>query len=360
MAKKRKTLPADFEQLVQESTLTELQLLFDKCDINAYGGYWRGNALTFCGISEEFIRWAVEKGIDMDAQDQWGNLPLMYQAEYNLNNFKLLLELGADIEKRNKYKHTPLCNAVADHLADKGRYIQRIEAFVKNGADVNSMNDNLGKMETPLEMGLRYCVGMYIPAMAEAADLLLEAGARITPTMKDCVQEIGKNFEFHRDNFNKEFLAETDEALNHLYDLFQVKPVAKRIVHDSVSFIEVKSVTWRKQFEELWQMLIPSSGHAPTVQGEVIRIIGKVSNEILDNGACNWCKEYKKLSQALPGYFAMGNALTEQDYKEVEKLAKSISANSDDDLFCRLSQLAVRWVLLNPIPIALNGVDYKW
>lgn len=39
MAKKRKTLPTDFEQIAANSNLAELQAVFDKCDINAYGGY---------------------------------------------------------------------------------------------------------------------------------------------------------------------------------------------------------------------------------------------------------------------------------------------------------------------------------
>lgn len=79
----------------------------------------------------------------------------------------------------------------------------------------------------------------------------------------------------------------------------------------------------------------------------------------MDNGACNWNKEYKKLPQALPGYFAMGHFSDPQDFKEVKALAKSISANCEDEVFTRLRKLAVKWVLLNPKPIALHHVDYE-
>ena len=102
MAKKRKTLPTDFEQIAANSNLAELQAVFDKCDINAYGGYQKGNALTFQGISEEFIRWAVATGIDVNAGDTWGYTPVLYQSQNESNNLKVLLELGADIEKRDK------------------------------------------------------------------------------------------------------------------------------------------------------------------------------------------------------------------------------------------------------------------
>lgn len=42
---KRKTLPRDFDQLVKNGNEAEIKEVFEKCDINAYGGYNRGNAL---------------------------------------------------------------------------------------------------------------------------------------------------------------------------------------------------------------------------------------------------------------------------------------------------------------------------
>ena len=43
---------------------------------------------------------------------------------------------------------------------------------------------------------------------------------------------------------------------------------------------------------------------ASTLQGEVIRISGKLSQEILDNGKMNWDKEYLQMVQALLGYLS--------------------------------------------------------
>lgn len=36
---KRKTLPKDFEQLVQTASDEDIKKVLGKCDINAYGGY---------------------------------------------------------------------------------------------------------------------------------------------------------------------------------------------------------------------------------------------------------------------------------------------------------------------------------
>ncbi|MMZ65907.1 hypothetical protein D1872_283530 [compost metagenome] len=89
---------------------------------------------------------------------------------------------------------------------------------------------------------------------------------------------------------------QTDEALLRLYELFDVPPVEKRKTHDGVSSIIVSTKEWQAQYNELWNLLIPSKGHAQTVQGEVIRITGKVSYEILDNGGINWDNQYRKCS----------------------------------------------------------------
>ena len=71
-------------------------------------------------------------------------------------------------------------------------------------------------------------------------------------------------------------MTETEAGLERLYALFDVKPAPKRKVHDGVSPIIVEDGPWQKQYDELWEMLIPSSGPAKTVQGEVIRITGRV------------------------------------------------------------------------------------
>ena len=68
---KRKTLPKDFEQLVQTASDEDIKKVLGKCDINAYGGYNKGNALEF-PLSEEMMRWLIEQGIDINYVDQYG------------------------------------------------------------------------------------------------------------------------------------------------------------------------------------------------------------------------------------------------------------------------------------------------
>lgn len=117
---------------------------------------------------------------------------------------------------------------------------------------------------------------------------------------------------------------------------------------------------------------MPSEDHAPPVQGEVIHSCGKISRELLGNGSCNWSREYKKLPQALPDYFSMGNPIPasafssslqpnqqQDENKELAALAKSIHADSTEEDLYRLTELTVKWVIANPQPIKLKQVNYQ-
>lgn len=133
------------------------------------------------------------------------------------------------------------------------------------------------------------------------------------------------------------------------------KSVSKRSVNN-IKKIVVKSKTWQKQHEELWQMLVPSTGAASSIQGELIRIVGKATDEIYRNGGANWEYEYPKMMDAIPKYIKMGK-FDKSD--EIIELSKKINANSDKDELYLLSQLIVEWVLANPDIIELKNVDYK-
>ena len=179
--------------------------------------------------------------------------------------------------------------------------------------------------------------------------------------MQDNITRIGENFEFHRENFNKDYLQETDEALSKLYEIYNVPPVKKRIMHDGVSPIVLSGTTWQKQFEELWELLVPSKGFAKTVQGEVVRIAGKVRDEIYRNGGGNWNVDFKKMLDAFLLYLASNNALSFDELEKLNILAQDIRKNGDaeTDELNYLCQLATKWVLLNPTPILLDKPNYK-
>ena len=353
MAKKRVTLPKEFKDLMDEGNIEALKAVYDRCELTAHDGRFSlCTPLHMGGVPDELVIWLVEKGLDINVPDYYGATPLYRQAILGRDTVKLLCELGADIEKPNTYGDTPL------HMAAEFFHPKTVKLLIDKGADVNAKND-MGR--TPLASVLMVCRGIYIAQTAEIASMLVDAGAKKTSAMKEKVENIGKDFEFHREGINPDYLEAADKGLAILYRLFDVKPVAKRITHDGSALILVKEGTWEEQYEELWSFLIPSSGAAKTVQGEVIRIPGRVRDELDRNGGVNWDRDYRKMLQAMPQYLSLGIPLSDQELEETKELVAQVHGKDFDDepRLDRLCQLALAWIKQNPEPLLLEKTSYK-
>ena len=353
MAKKRVTLPKEFKDLMDEGNIEALKAVYDRCELTAHDGRFSlCTPLHMGGVPDELVIWLVEKGLDINIPDYYGATPLYRQATMGRETVKLLLELGADIGKPNTYGETPL------HVAAEFFHPKTVKLLIDKGADVNA-KDDMGR--TPLASVLMVCRGIYIAQTAEIASMLLDAGAKKTSAMKEKVENIGKDFEFHREGINPDYLEAADQGLKKLYALFDVKPVAKRITHDGVSPIKLVEGSWEEQYEQLWSFLIPSSGAAKTVQGEVIRIPGRVRDELDRNGGVNWDRDYRKMLQALPQYLSLGIPLSDQELEETKELIAQVHGKDFDDepRLDRLCQLAIAWIKQNPEPLLLEKTSYK-
>lgn len=353
MAKKRVTLPKEFKDLMDKGNIEALKAVYDRCELTAHDGRFSlCTPLHMGGVPDELVIWLVEKGLDINIPDYYGATPLYRQATMGRDTVKLLLELGADIGKPNTYGETPL------HVAAEFFHPKTVKCLLEKGANVNVEND-MGR--TPLASVLMVCRGIYIAQTAEIASMLLEAGAKKTSAMKEKVENIGKDFEFHRESIHPDYIEAADKGLTKLYELFDVKPVEKRITHDGVSPILVKEGSWEEQYEELWSFLIPSSGAAKTVQGEVIRIPGRVRDELDRNGGVNWDRDYRKMLQTLPQYLSLGIPLSDQELEETKELIAQVHGKDFDDVprLDRLCQLAIAWIKQNPEPLLLEKTSYK-
>ncbi len=314
MAKKRKTLPKNFKELIEENNIEKLKKVFDSCELDARGGYGKATALSFFNIPDEIVHWLVENGADIEAVDNYGRTALHQHTMARSGNISVFLELGANVKAKDKYGNTPLHFA-----AGSGFNVLSVKQLIEYEAETNALNEN---GQTPLERALSRANNIDIVHLVEISEILLQRESEITQKMKDAVTTIGENFEFHRENFNKDSLQETDKALTNLYELYKVSPVKRRIMHDGVSPIIVSDTNWQKQFEELWELLIPSNGSAKTVQGEVIRIAGKVRDEIYRNGGRNWNIQFKKILDAFLLHLDSYNSLSINEFEKANLLIK--------------------------------------
>ena len=350
MAKKKKTLPANFYELIEAKDLDALKAVFNECELNAYDRRsFNKPALSFYDVPLELMDWLIAQGADINVKDEYDRTPLHYHAQVNdIERVTLLLEKGADIEAIAEYDETPL------HAA--GYYPEVTALLIAKGANVKAKDD---MKHNPMEAMLYSVQSIDVSKAAKTAELYLKAGLKPTKFAKEQITRIGEDFEFHRNNFNPEYLEETDAGLQQLYKLFNVSPVPRRIQHDGKSPIVLTGNTWEARYEQAWTLLVPSNGSATTVQGEVVRIAGRVNDELLRNAMGNWDKEYRKMLTAISGYLQQGNPLSESELAEVADIQKYI-LEDDGTGTQRLCELATAWVVQNPQPITLGKVNYKY
>jgi hypothetical protein len=367
---KKKLLPKDFEALLKAGDLNALKSVFDTCDINARGGSFKQTALAFNECPDELARWLVEGGADLSAHDSYGDTPLHARSKHWQGRIDILLELGADVHHGEGMRGTPLHAAAGAYRVDKARVL------IAHGARVDALNC---EKQNPLTYALQRCANSNIERMAPLAELLITEGARRetkpqgflasllgtrqpershqTAEMKAFVTRIGTNFEFHRSGINPEFIDATDAGLQKLYELFGVPPVPRRTLHDGKSPIVAKAANWRERHQELWEFLVPSSGAAATIQGEAIRISGKIRDELERNGSANWDVDYKNMASAFVEYVGSGAPLPASELAEARAIVAEVQARRGDS--SRLCELAVHWVALNPKPVKLPPPNYS-
>ena len=343
----RKTLPKHFDEIIASGDVDAMKAVFESCELNARGGIWKSPAISFPGVPETLISWLVAAGADLEVPDEYGDRALHHHAGAWNGNPALLLELGADIEARDERGRTPL-HAASIHA-------HHTSTLIAAGADIGARDDT---DQNPLLFCLRRCDSADIDRVAATSAMLVEAGTPITDEMRAEVRRIGEGFEWMRDAFAAESLDTTEAALRQLYELFAVEGALKHLRHDGIAPITVSSADWAPQYTELWECLVPAMGPAATVQGEVIRIVGRVRDEIEGNGSINWDNEYRAMLDALPGYVVQGVA-TPDDLTALRALLRRMRAGraSEEDV-TELLQFCTRWVVANPVPVQLSEPAY--
>lgn len=357
MAKKRKTLPKEIDELLKRGDVEELKKLFVRCEPNAlrYGKSGR-NVFALTPLPREFAFWAKEQGADVNFLDPDGHTPIFTHASYYNGDMQLMIDLGADI-------HATLCDGSTPlHYAAVYGRTEAMKALLHAGAQVDVRRKSHWDCYTPLEEALEQN-RLPVEQLLEVCTLLLDHGAQITDTARELVTRIGERFQRNkRDIADLVYLAQQLDALNQLYRLFDVEPVAEVEIpfHDGVSPIVITETEPDAQFQKLWEYLIPPQGKAQTAQGEAVRIAGRVRDELLRNGGANWDKNYRMMLRAFPDYLRLGNPLPEGRIAEAERLVSLLrTGRCDEKAADALCACAVEWVLQNPDVLLPLPAEYQ-
>ncbi|MBF1214573.1 MAG: hypothetical protein HXM17_06705 [Fusobacterium periodonticum] len=212
---------------------------------------------------------------------------------------------------------------------------------------------------TPLVKAFSICRLENLQAMVEISDLLYDG---TTDSIKAFIIRLDEWLDEYSKFKDNSELTEKREALNYLIKKFEVELPKKIERYNGKSKIKIKSTGWQNQHSELWEQLVPEIGVAETLQGEVIRLSGKIAYEIIDNGGLNWGKKYKELLRNLIKYLKMATPLSKDYLERAEEIEDDLDENINvvtDDEIELLMEYAVKWVQQNLTPISLGKVDYN-
>ncbi|MCA9643634.1 MAG: ankyrin repeat domain-containing protein [Myxococcales bacterium] len=357
MAKKptRKTLPKNLDALLDAAEASgdysEVYAALEPCLPDARGGYGKGTLLMNGRCTPELARWAIARGTDINAGDTWGYTPLHESARSRYRH-KLppafLIELGADPERKNSTGLTPL------HSAADGKHVDAVRVLLSHGVNVHAQDD---RNHTPLEFALQRMSNIDLVSMVPVAEALLAAGAEASAEAAQFVKRAAETFEFHRAAFAADSVEETAGAAQKLCGMFGVEPPPRRVMHDGKSTITTTAKTIGARHKELWDSLVPSRGACTTVQGEVVRISGRIADEWYRNGGANWDGDYRAMADAFHAHVSSHHALPGAALSDCKQVIASLK--QDPDSSERLMEWAVQWVEANPQPIALGSTTYK-
>jgi hypothetical protein len=111
---------------------------------------------------------------------------------------------------------------------------------------------------------------------------------------------------------------------------------------------------WRNEFKCLWRELVPSEGQANTVQGELIRAVGRLKDEAFRNGNQNFGKSHRTLCKYIREIMTDPAVFNRDEIAEIDTwITRVLDADHPDVLgpatcFHHLFEMAVRWCQSHP------------
>ena len=357
----RKTLPSDIEEIIASGDVEAVARAVERCEV---GAYLRGDAyesrLMHFPASEEITDFLLARGEDINSRDRYERTPIHARVWSRcLDQIPLLVARGGDINARDTSDQTALFGVVERFpVADVSRMISW-------GADplVTADSQVYGKA-TLMGYALRRRSFLEAPRALAMIRLLLSVGAPVgegVPIALRSMDRMRCTFITHGlpETVSQTAFDEASAALSELCTLFGVEQREAKpapVVGETLNFDAGATPT--QMFSRLWDQLVPDSGQCKTLQGEIIRIAGRVGHEVYDNGGINWDRSFGKLLDQYLRVVASGVPLPPSSVARAEAAVASLKGRSmSHQAVDDITELAVAWVRLNPVLVESDLPD---
>ena len=114
------------------------------------------------------------------------------------------------------------------------------------------------------------------------------------------------------------------------------------------------SKPWRTEFKRLWAKLVPPTGQAKTIQGELVRAVGRLSDEAYRNGNINFGKNHQMLCEFIRMNLEDPTVFDAEEIEEIVRCIEEILDSERPDIrgsascHYRLAEKVVKWCELKP------------
>lgn len=119
-----------------------------------------------------------------------------------------------------------------------------------------------------------------------------------------------------------------------------------------------KPRNWKKEHERLWSELVPQSGQAETLQGELIRISGKLTDQAFRNGNMNWDADHERMWRFVGLHLDDPSTFSEAERNLIRvKIQEIIRDNETPDVsgdgccYYIINEKVVDWCMAHSTPI---------
>lgn len=121
---------------------------------------------------------------------------------------------------------------------------------------------------------------------------------------------------------------------------------------------KTKPYIWQKEQSRLWAALVPSQGQADTLQGELIRMAGKLTDEAYRNGNMNWDDDHERMWRFVgrhlddPATFSVEErGLIKEKIEEIIRNYDAPDLSGNGCCYYIITEKVVDWCMAHPAPI---------